>query len=302
MKKLMIVAAALAVAGIAEAVQGDDQMYQATFNLKTTVGKSGTATINLGKNAAGAFYYEDGELATWLDNTKAPNEMIKDTDEAKKFFSYKTVKGSTVPAPTADGLANAGLKNKLLALANTYNQKSAGVYCFTFKDELCYRVAGTIKVSGWFVDTECLINVAAGGIVDAFGAATLEKSNKVEVYSPDVSAFIPVMGKTASFNDFVDVLDNLKANRTITALAVAGHGTYGKVWDDVEGKASLPGVTAVSGYAVGTATQGKCVSCCAPATEVTAFNCCNYGADVDTVVFGTFTVKYNLSQTKKELY
>lgn len=303
MKKLIIVAAIAAVAGIAEAVPGAPQMYQATFNLKTTVGKSGMATINLGKNAAGVFYYQDNQLNTWLDNTKAPGEMIKNTDEAKKFFTYKNVKGSSVPVPTADGIANAGLKDKLLILANTYNLKSAGVYCYTFKDEFCYRVAGTIKVTGWFVDDECLtgILVGANDFVDAFGGATLDKSTKAEVYCADISALVPAMGKTAALADVVDVLDNLKADRTITALAVAGHGTFGKVYDPAEEKAVEPGVTGLSGNAVGTATQGVCTSCCAPDTPVAALDCCGY-ASADTAVFGTFTVKYNLSQTKKELY
>lgn len=306
MKKLIIVAAVAAIAGTAGAVAGYDQLYQATFNLKTTVGKTGNATINLGKNAAGKFWYSDTTLNTWLDNTKPVGEMIKNTDEAKKFFTYKKVKGSNVPVPTADGLAAATLNDKLVTLSTTYNKKSDNTWCVSFKNEVCYRVAGTIKVTGWINDDECLSHY--WGFADAFGGATLEACKSAEAYCVDLVAagFFANLFKTANAawngGDNAEVLDNLKTERTLQVLAVAGHGAFGKVYSPIDDKATEPGVTSISGNAVGTVNQGVCTSCCLPDTPVVPLDCCFYAVGDTTAVFGTFTLKYNLAQTKSVIY
>jgi hypothetical protein len=108
------------------------------------------------------------------------------------------------------------------------------------------------------------------------------------------------LSKKNDLADPVDVLDNTKGERVITWLAIAGHGTYGKVYDDTDATHKREGFTAFSGNAVGTADMPECLSCCAVDVPVVAWDCCAVAA-TDTAVFGTFSYKYNDKGTK-DLY
>lgn len=291
MKKLMIAAATAAMIGVggAWAAPGDLNVYQVNANLKTTAAKDAvhTGTFNLGQDAAGVFWYADPSLAAAIDPATTPATIIDTVN-----FTLKSVGGTMAPVLTAAGLKNEVLLNALAALAGVYDNKSAGKWCLTFKltHSVCYRTAGTITVAGYFQDDECLTGFAPD-ILDCFGAATMAKSTKVELYKADAVAVILALTKKDQITP-IDILDNAKGPRVITALAVAGHGSSGLVWDKVRG------VTSVSGYAVGTADMPVCVNCCGPAVPVVAWDCCGIGA-ADTAVFGTFTIKYNAAETKK---
>lgn len=305
MKKLMIAAAAAAMIGGANAAPGDPLIYQATFNLKTTVGTAtkDTSTYNLGWDGVSDFWYSDASLSNYFDTSTSPI-TIKDTTN----FVLKAKGGGKFPVLTAAGLKNETIMTNLVALANSgaYDEKSAGQWCLTFKytDEVCYRAAGTIKIDGYFVDDECFSAVLGQAtdsdttsFVDAFGGATLAKSKKGEVFVDDIAGAIPGLLKK-NMTDTIDVIDSKKGDRTINLLYIAGHGTYGKVYDDDD--KTRPGFTAFSGNAVGTADLPVCVSCCAPSVPVETWNCCS--VITETAVFGTFSIKHNSSMTKKELY
>ena len=297
MKKLMIAAAAAAMIGSVWTAAGDALVYQATYNLKTTVGKAskaGKTTVNLGKDNTDTFWYQDAAVSAFF-TTNDTGIVILDTTN----FVLKAVGGTKVPTLTKAGQANTALTDLLATLAGTYNKKSLNKWCLTFKAEVpgvCYRVAGSIKATGYFSDDECLSGLNPA-IADAFGAPTLEKSTKAELFAADVSGNAMSLSKKADLVDAADVLDNTKGERIITLLAIAGHGTYGKVYDDTTGKKDLPGFTGFSGNAVGTADMPECLSCCATDVPVEAWDCCGVAA-TDTAVFGTFSFKYNDKGTK----
>ena len=323
MKKLMIVAAAAAIAGVAGAIPTAPTagvVYNASFSLKTTVGKGGSDTQNytLGHDGGSpaTFWYEDPSLAAYIDATDPSNIKLIDTVN----FKFKKVGKVNVPTLTNDGLKNQAVLNDLIAVAPAYPMKSAGKYCLTFKstDTVCYRVAGTISYSGFMFDDECLGTLVGGAaaqledpLVNAFGAATdvdwinfKVKSTKAEVYADNIvpSLFLWKNDKTLGVVP-AEILDNNKGVRTFTVLSIAGHGSYGYVYDDTNKKADWPGVTALSGNVVGLANQPECVYCCTPNQPAVIFDCCGYViAQPDTAVFGTFSIKYNGSLTKKLLY
>ena len=307
MKKLMIAAAAAAMIGSVWAAAGDPVVYQATYNLKTTVGKAAKngETVNLGKSAAGEFWYENGTVANVYFSYDAVTRTVTNIID-KTNFTMKNVGGTMVPVLTAAGQKDATVVATLQALEATYNKKSLNKWCLTFKgNPVCYRVAGSIKISGYFVDDECLSGFTPT-VADAFGAATLAKSTKAEFFAEDTAAAgalalnAMTLSKKNDLADPVDVLDNTKGERVITWLAIAGHGTYGKVYDDTDATHKREGFTAFSGNAVGTADMPECLSCCAVDVPVVAWDCCAVAA-TDTAVFGTFSYKYNDKGTK-DLY
>jgi hypothetical protein len=321
MKKLMIATAAAALVGVAGAVPTAPSLgvvYDATFSLKTTVGRSAndTQTYNLGSdgNSPATFWYEDPTLTTWIDATDPT--AIKLTTEGEKYFTFKKIGKVNVPTLSNDGLKNPTVLNALIAIAPAYPAKSAGKHCMTFKstDPVCYRVAGTISYAGHFYDDECLTALVGGStaslanpLINAFGAAIdvdwinfKVKSTKAEVYADDIATTLFLL-KDGDIP--VDILDNNKGVRSFTVLSIAGHGTYGYVYDDTNRKQDWPGVTALSGNVVGLASQPECVFCCTPNQPAVTFDCCGYvAAQPDTAVFGTFSIKYNNSKTVKKLY
>ena len=301
----MIAAAAAAMIGGASAAPGDPLIYQATANLKTTVGTAtkDTSTYNLGWDGVSTFWYQDNSVSNYFDTSTSPI-TIKDTTN----FKLVSKGGGKFPALTAQGLKNETILENLVTLATSqvYSVKSAGQWCLTFKytQDVCYRVAGTIKIDGYFIDDECfstLLGAATDSdtvsFVDAFGGATLEKSKKGEIFVDEIASVIPALFKK-NMTDNIEIIDSKKGVRTINTLYIAGHGTYGKVYDDDD--KTRPGFTAFSGNAVGTANLPDCVSCCAPSVPTVTWNCC---VDMtETAVFGTFSIKHNSAMTKKELY
>ena len=274
MKKLMIAAALAAMVGGAYA----DTAYTFNASLKTTVGRSGkvTSTYNLGEDAQGVFWYAD-QTVTNLMAAQAT------------YFTTKRVGGRTIPA--LSNLAkkdNAWLVANIVPLAATYNNKSAGKWCDTFKvtDEGCYRVTGTKKfkavVSGSDFCCSELTAIADGGdalsitsaLAQRFGGLTYEKAKKAE---------------------FVAAI----SGEGIEELYIAGQGSIGKVLDSNDMSLN-DGITSISGNAVGVLAAPECEYCCTDNQPAIAFNCNDNPGDatLPTAAFGTFSLKYNAKATK----
>lgn len=274
MKKLMIAAAAAAMVGGAYA----DTAYTFSASLKTTVGKSGkvTSTYNLGEDAQGVFWYDDAAVTSLTNTTPS-------------YFTTKRVGGRTILA--LSNLAkkdNAWLVANIVPLAETYDNKSAGKWCETFKvtAEGCYRVTGTKKIKAIvsgpdFCCTENLETIPEGGdileiepeLAQRFGGLTYEKARKAE--------FVGIIGGS----DF--------------ELYVAGQGSIGKVLDSSDLSLN-DGITSISGSAVGILAAPECEYCCSPDQPAIAFVCGDDRGNVDlpTAAFGTFSLKYNAKATK----
>ena len=325
MKKLMIAAAAAAMVGGAYAGLTDlgaaGTAYNATITLKTTVGKAKMATVQyyLGmNNAKTAMWYEDATIAPVIaaDLANAAAGFVHK-------FAQKKISGKNVPCLTAAGKKDAATLALVKALATTdktgnnadnatYGRKSAGKWCDTFseRDEYCYRTAGTVKTSGILIDDCCASGVIGGtttGFVHVFGGKSLADSKKVEIYVDDLvaaGAAIIKVEKDGTVN-LADVTDNLKNDRTINVLAIAGQGTYGKVKEnDGTGTGDLTdknGILSVSGNAVGTCDSVLCSSCCiAGGIPQNVWDCDTEApaVDTDTAAYGTFSLKYNAAFTK----
>jgi hypothetical protein len=278
MKKLMLFAAVTAIAGGAFAAE---YVYDFTATLKTTKGRTGkeTSTINLGADASGTvFWYQDPSVQAYLDATHV-------------------VGGENVPTISAANMATntaAQAAVKALAAAKTYNYKSAGQWCATWKfvDQDCYRVAGSVKLTDTFSQVDCcadsnysLTNEVGSTITyqetataigtplfQRFGGLTLAKAKKVELYAP-------VVLKAQGATNVVDVFSGW----------LAGQGT-------VATKNNADYVSALSGNIVGTLPAPTCPNCCRAPTPAIAFDCANLdvGAQLPyTAGYGSFRLKIN---------
>ena len=278
MKKLMIAAVVAAVAGGAFAT---DYVYDFSATLKTTKARSGkvTTTINLGADATGTmFWYEDPSVTNFLDTTK-------------------TVGGATVPTISDAQMAtNKAAQDAVIALANygTYNYKSAGKWCATWKFswENCYRVTGSTKLTDVLSQADCCYdgafafsnivgsiiqyqetatNSVAEPLFQHFGSLLNERANKIEIYAP-------VTLKAVGATSVVDVFGGW----------LAGQGTLAARNGNVY-------VSAISGNIVGTLPAPVCPNCCTAPTPSYAFDCANIaGAELPyTAGFGTFRLKIN---------
>lgn len=323
MKKLMIAAAAAAMVGGAYADLTDlgtaGTAYNATFTLKTTVGKAKMATVQyyLGMNAMGtAMWYQDASIAPTI-----AADLANTTAGFVHKFAQKKISGKNVPCLTAAGKKDAATLALVKALATTdktgknadgatYGWKSAGKWCDTFseKDEYCYRTAGTVKTSGIFIDDCCASGItgAAGtGFVHVFGGESLANSKKVEIYVDDLVAAGAVIVEKDGVTPAA-VTDNLKNDRAINVLAIAGQGTYGKVKanDGTGALSDVNGILSVSGNAVGTCDSVFCTSCCIAGGIAQNVWDCTVGApatpaaSTDTAAYGTFSLRYNAAFTK----
>lgn len=330
MKKLMIAVAAAAMVGGAFANLSDEVLsgtaYNTTISLKTTVGKAkiATTTYYLGKNIdSTAMWYEDTTVNFGDDGSPVyiadviAADRDNNTQGYVKKFTMKKIAGKSVPCLTTAGKKDETILAMLKQLATTdktgknadratYGFKSANKWCDSFseKGEYCYRTAGTVKVSGILVDdTCCVASLANGGFVHVFGGNDITNSKKVEIYVPDVVANSPtIIDKNG---DSVVAMDNLRNERDITALAIAGQGSFGAVkQNDGNGATSTledaKGIVSVSGYAVGTCDPVDCTSCCITAKiPQSVWDCDGTDADDDsTAAYGTFSLKYNASFTK----
>lgn len=273
MKKLMIAAALAAMVGGAYA----DTAYTFNASLKTTVGKSGkvTTTYNLGEDAGGVFWYDDTAVVTLTTN--AANAA---------YFTTKKIGSKTVLAlSSAAKKDNGWLSQYIVPLAATYNEKSAGKWCETFKvtEEGCYRVAGTEKIKDIVVGDICCedltgqdpdLGLSLDSRVQRFGGLTYATAKKAEILAD-------VAGSNCGF-------------------FIAGQGSIGKVLDDADLDTPVEGVTSLSGNIVGYLAAPECEYCCTDNQPAIAFVCGDDAGDVSlmTAAYGTFSIKYNAKATK----
>lgn len=279
MKKLMLFAAVAAIAGGAFAAE---YVYDFTATLKTTKGRTGkeTSTINLGADASGTvFWYQHQSVQAYLDGTHNVGGQ-----------DVPTISEANMKTNTA---AQAAVK--ALYAAKTFNYKSAGKWCASWKfvDQDCYRVAGSVKLTDTFSQVDCcadsnysLTNEVTGSTIayqetateigmplfQRFGGLTLAKAKKVELYAS-------VDLKAQAATNTVDVFSGW----------LAGQGT-------VATKNNADYVSAISGNIVGTLPAPTCPNCCIAPTPAIAFDCANLdvGAQLPyTAGYGSFRLKIN---------
>jgi hypothetical protein len=267
MKKLIAIAAVVVAGGVFAA----NYVYDFDATLKTTKGKYGSATINLGVDATGTnFWYNDTAVAPF-------------TNDVKNVGGYSV--------PTIKTPLSAAAQAAIRSIATNYNFKSAGKWCATFKVEDCYRVTGTQKISLKGLATS---NCCAGATIaitepvtsstigfenttattiglplfQRFGSLDPTKANKVELYA-QVRTF-----KVAGVEEFSGWL--------------AGQGTMAT-------RNNADYVSTVSGNIVGTLPAPKCENCCVLPTPAIAFDCATPqgGALPYTAGYGTFRLKIN---------
>ena len=287
MKKLIAIAAVVA----AGSVFGQWYVYDFNATLKTTKAKSGSVTVNLGKDASGAFWYNDPAVTNYTKNA--------DTN----ISSTKNINGIDVPTINPSFLAtNLEAQIVVLAISEDYKYKSAGKYCETYKISGCYRVAGSKKLStqfetwdccwDWGTDffglhgvttaskiqwTETQTNTVAttgafgGPLLQRFGSSDYTKAKKVELYGP-----VEIWGAAdQAFGGWL-----------------AGQGT-------IATKNNNDYINTISGNIVGVLLAPTCENCCTDGTPSIAFDC--LGDDIFlpyTAGYGTFRLKINNKETE----
>lgn len=265
MKKLMIAAAAAAMVG---GVFASEYVYDYTASLKTTKGKYGTQkttyTVNLGKDDAGTFWWDDQGFA----NAAEGKDYIKSlSNEEKADYAW-------------DELGFDGTKTDYNT-PESYNGKDQ--WCATFKftesDGACYRVATSIKVKDTVYVDDCCGDAAwefsddteiDWGFGYRFGGVTFPKATKVEV-----------VGSWENDDE---------------EFYVAGQGTWSDKLVKVNG-AYVAGVKNISGNIVGALANSECRDCCDYPTYARCFDFCEGdmfdAEDTPTAAFGTWSIKFN---------
>jgi len=296
MKKLMIAAAAAAMIGGAYA-DGEEFVYDLTVNVKTTKGKAGSDskekfTVNLGRDSQNNWWYTDDKI-NLVDGSVEIGDawyfegLFKYDSKKKVVFDSKVMNKLTDLEKAAIAIQVFGFDGK----DTKYPIKdSKGGYCTSFKYTVttygqCYRVAGSKKFTGTyitgccddkleFIDGDDVLADIDIKLLNFFGAQTLTKANKVEAYG--------------EMGDFT----------------WAGQGSTGAIYGyDADGDWNkVTGLKSLSGNIVGTLEPSTCYNCCADEPYAGAFDCANGATLVeklDTAAYGTFTLKYNQTLTKK---
>lgn len=329
MKKLMIAAAAAAMIGgvqafditdnVLEADPGDF-VYDFSATLTTTTGKEGkswkeTYTVNLGKDSAGKWWYNDDIFTVSADGKFKSAKIGGVTFEkvlkaGSKQYPWKLNTSVVKTDELKEALAlELGFDGTDTDYDVQQQYKGKLVWCETFKFKYeypgeCYRVKGTQKVKATvFIDDMC----ADGGIVEDngdayeftlqflnfFGNQDVTKANSIEAlytYDSDDSGY-----------------GNLDAaDGTNFGFALAGQGTWkaklftvkdsGLTWE-------FPGIDSISGNIVGYLPAPDCEACCANAAPALAFECDQdpedrvWAYDLPTAAFGTWSMKFNKKAT-----
>lgn len=321
MKKLMIVAAAAAMVGGAQASGNGDQtdvIYDLTLSLKTTTGSLGkdsttTYTLYLGKDAQDAFWYNDAEYV-WA------------TNNIPGLAATKKIKGKTIPTFNKNVWKNLDAKTQLeIATAlgfdaavtrpavngnSSYPLKSANQWCETLQfrvttDAACYRVATSRRftaVVDWDLTADdcCTPGTFLGdALLYRFGAMTSARATKVE-YAGQIATGAPdFSSRTADYQ-------GPGAFGTPNNFALAGQGTWGtiNIRGDFGGSYTVSGVKTLNGSVVGILDTPDCEFCCATGVGAIAFDPCtdveisdDNNNSAGTAAFGTFTLKVNQRAT-----
>lgn len=270
MKKLMVIAAAVAMVGGAFAAG-----YDFKASVKTTKGKYGAQktsyTVKLGLDDNGTYWWDDQGFA---DEKEAKAYVKSLTNDEKADYAWNDL--------GFDGVDSA------YPVQEDYRGRK--VWCYTFKftekAEDCYRVAGSAKLNGivtidelcgtWeFVEYDfgnTILADDADGVSEIayafayrFNGMTLPKANKVEVTG--------TMGDVAY------------DGATIGTFAFAGQGAYDVKNDYIKN---------ISGYLVGVLENPDCESCCDYDSDAMVFDCGDPIWDAaGTAAWGSFSLKYN---------
>jgi len=180
-------------------------------------------------------------------------------------------------------------------LNDKYNRKSAGQWCqtFTYKaGNLCYRAAGSKKFTARVVVNDCCGEEFIGEYTDKnkdgenctigfkfinrFGATTLAKSTKIEVFGY-------VGDDVASADDSID------------QFTIAGQGTWKDKLVKVDGE-DVKGISNISGNIVGVLAAPTCETCCRNPVDATAWSCDEVeDSSLATAAYGTWSIKFNKS-------
>lgn len=319
MKKLMIVAAVAAMVGAAEAYEVT-YLYDFNATLTTTTGAEGrgwseTFTVNLGKDGAGKWWYDDDIFVISADGkfksvTLPSGTYEKALKAGSKQYPWKLNTSVIKSDELKEELAYAlGFDGEDTDYYVQQQYKGKWVWCETFKYKYtypgeCYRVKGTQKIKATvFIDELC----DDGEIVEDngdsydftlqflnfFGNQDVTKANSVE----------------ALFTyDFEDTgYGNLDgADGTNFGFALAGQGTWKeKLFNfKVQNQTiNLPGVDSISGSIVGYLPAPDCEACCADAVNALAFECDEdpndrvWSWDLPTAAYGTWSMKFNKKTT-----
>lgn len=301
MKKLMIAAAA-AVVGVSVA-SATEFVYDFSASLKTTTGAEGkdskeTYTVNLGKDTAGKWWYDDDLFTETADGKfkDASNDTFKVEKALKAGNSkYPWKLNTSVVKTDADKAALAAALG-FDGVATTYNvqklYKGKLVWCETFKYKEtvpaeCYRKATSVKFSGKVNVEDCcdddaweivLPTLGTEDItvyfINRFGAQTLDKADDVE-------------GLFSFGDDFED------ADGTNFGFALAGQGSWSEKAAKDDGD-DVAGITKMSGNVVGFLPAPNCETCCADEAAALAFECAGGESYVlPTAAYGTWSIKVN---------
>jgi len=311
MKKIMIAAAVAAMIGSASA----SYTYDFSASLKTTKGSNSGATtykVNLGANAAsraaGTWWYDAPQIdkstgdITWeVVSTNATTlaeevttNVLKGVVVPHKTYGYTLKFGKDVSDALKESLAKEVFGFD--GLDTNYNIKDIkNRWCTTFSYKVsgCYRVAGSVKMTGKLEIDNCCddadfdaYNFMVGstpidpvtlniGFLYRFGGITWDKAKKVE--------FTGVLGDVTFDGTAVDT------------FALAGQGTWSDSLKDVDNDVDS-GISTASGNIVGVLVSPSCYFCCGPAPVAIAFECDTYlyeEVSDKTAAFGTFTMKFN---------
>ncbi len=188
------------------------------------------------------------------------------------------------PGPDPVDADCAQVYNVSMTLKTTAAKSGAidiGTECAPGSTSICYRVISSKSYKGYYWNCSCECDAFEGNILDLFDKKTDE---------------MVVIGETVTW----DILGRIgKKNTDIEAYGTIADSIYimgfGK-WDAKNGR-----VSSISGNVQAELLAPVCVVACAPGGVALPYDLCipNTQLLVGTIGYGSFSIKYNSSASKK---
>jgi hypothetical protein len=189
------------------------------------------------------------------------------------------------PGDTPDPVNCAQVYNVALSLKTTAGKSGAvdiGTECAPGSTSVCYRVISKMTLKGYLSNCTCGCDTFVDNVLDLFDT----KTDEMVVSSGSITW--DILGRIGKKNAEVEAQGTING----TDMEMMGFGKY---------DAKNDRISSISGQVQGTLIPPSCTVACAPGGTAYPNDLCDPSIPqmVNTIAYGTFSIKYNSSASKK---
>jgi hypothetical protein len=188
------------------------------------------------------------------------------------------------PGPDPVDVDCAQVYNVSMSLKTTAAKSGAidiGDECSPGSTSVCYRVISSKSYKGYYWNCSCECDAFDSNVLELFD----KKSDEMVVESESISWTI--LGRIGKKNTDIEAYGNINGD-----IYLMGFGK----WDSKKGR-----VSSISGNVQAVLGAPLCIVACAPGGIALPYDLCIPDTQilVDTIAYGSFSIKYNSSASKK---